>query len=108
MNKKELQKYLDRIGQSVEEGYNYAIYSIPVHGAKYNLLTALQNMKEYIETQYARATGKELKLLPYVAYMRQRSIVIPLPFATSINVITEILQEYFRYIMPDLKFPAWI
>ena len=105
MTKKELQKYLGN--EKIQEGYNYTIYNIPGTRGKNTLLIALQKMKEYIETQYARTTGRELKLLPYVAYARQRSVIIPLPFDTSLNVITDILRDYFRYIMPDLKLPVW-
>ena len=84
-------------------GYNYALYSLHTRRAN-EVATVLRANKQRIEDEYQARTGTPLRLLPFVALVRPRSILVPLPFDSSINVISDVLATLELY---GVALPFW-
>lgn len=79
-------------------GYNYAIYSVRTSDPE-SFLYALMLVKKEIE-KYAGT-----KLLSFVGLCRAKSVVVPVPWETPLNLVSEAIEKY----VTGVKFtvPYW-
>ena len=84
---------------TIVEGYNYCILSVKTKTPA-EAVAAFQDMKQEIE-----AGG--LKVLPFVALKRAKSVLIPIPFETSINTASKIIADVLRKRNVAAKTPTW-
>ena len=107
MTIKQLKRLLAANGQKLQPGYNYVAISIGLPEAKVAETVALLRRKRArIEREYRKATGERLALLPCVCLPRRRSVLVPTPFNTRLNVVSAIVLE-LPGIDPQADVPTW-
>ncbi len=103
-------------------GYNYAILSFstanPRHAAQvvkekiaeiereYNSRSK-ERMPEFDQPHNSRSEEATIKLLPFGALYRAKSIVVPIPFDSSINVVAEIVGAVLNDNGVPVAVPQW-
>lgn len=110
MNLKDL-KWLVREQWSadLEPGYNYTIFSVRHRQGATFVASALRRQKTDVERLYrARSgAGDGWRLLPMVCLQRRRSVLIPVPYETELNVLAGVIREVLARDRYDVKIPAW-
>lgn len=82
----------------IQPGYNYAVFSIKTNNP-IEIANIIRNNKDDISNN----TG--IQLLPFVCYLREKSVVIPVPFEASLNVLSKVLEDILY--KTDAKIPSW-
>ncbi len=107
MTIKQLKRLLAANGQRFESGYNYVAFSIGLpEGKVAETVALLRRKKAHVEREYRKATGERLALLPCVCLPRRRSVLVPTPFNTSLNVVSAIVLE-LPGIDAQANVPVW-
>lgn len=91
MSRRDLLNLLDSQGvKDIQPGYNYVVYSLHMPAEQVDaVIDLLRKRRRTIERQYGKMTKQRLVLLPFVCLPRKRSVLVPVPFNTSLNMMTE-------------------
>jgi hypothetical protein len=107
MTVKQIKRLLAANGQRFESGYNYLAFSVGLPEAKVaETVALLRRKKSHVEREYRKATGERLGLLPCVCLPRRRSVLVPTPFNSRLNVVSAIVLE-LPGIDPQAEVPVW-
>ena len=113
MTKTQLKNFLADNGYTLQPDYNYTMLSIKVPTAEIpNLVTLLRENKSRIEKEYNKnvKNHKELSLLlsllPFVCLPRKRSVLVPFPFGTAINLLSGVIAE-LPGLSKKVRLPFW-
>lgn len=97
----------EQAGCDLVPGYNYVIFSITARPKWWQNPDRVQMMlteaKDRIEARMQKHM-EGFKLLPFVCLKRKLSVLVPTPFETPINTLTNVLHEVF---CGRLMLPKW-
>ncbi len=91
----------------IAPGYDHALFSVRVPQAWAVFVAALlRDRRADIEAAYRRATGDAAwSLLPHVCLARPHSVVVAVPFGTSVNVVGEVIEPMLEG--TGAQVPSW-
>ena len=85
-------------GASIVPGFNYAIFSVRTNKPD-EVAKLIRDNKASLDT----AIG--LPLLPFVCYTRKKSVIVPVPFDASLNLLGDALAPVLTG--TDAQIPSW-
>ena len=109
----QLDAFLKSHGAVRQEGYNYVIYTIRTGSLERAGLVVMEieAKRKEIEEAYRLACGASAagwKLADKAAMAKPRSVVVPTPFGTELNVLTSILRAIFSGTRwAGVELPLW-
>lgn len=106
-----VKQLLEQEGEEYLRRYNYAIFTIrsspkDIHA----LMNILRERKDQIETAYmAVEPTVPWTMHPVVCLPLARSVVIPIPYETKLNVLSSVLLKILRDTPnpPNVNLPSW-